>query len=67
MKKMKRIELIKAEQQFLGFAHAKDGYSARDLAESMGLKKDEWEALKPMLNLKDSDIEDIDNFLNQTS
>ena len=35
-----------AEQQLLGYSHAKQGYSIRDLVIAMGLTKKEWETLK---------------------
>lgn len=35
-----------AEQQLLGYSHAKQGYGLRDLIIAMGLKKSEWETLK---------------------
>jgi len=35
-------ELVKAEQQLIGFVHAVKGYSVISLVEEMGLTLDEW-------------------------
>ena len=35
-----------AEQQLVGYAHAKRGYSLIDLISSMGMKNNEWEKIK---------------------
>lgn len=44
-----------AEQQLLGYAHAKRGYSLIDLITSMGLTIKEWEVIK----------KDYPNYLNE--
>lgn len=55
-------ELELAEQQLTGFAHAKAGYEAPALAESMGLTKREWEAIKQrgVVKLDSRDVNAID-------
>jgi hypothetical protein len=40
------LELVKAEQQLTGFAHAFSGFDAISLIQSMGLRVEEWEQLK---------------------
>jgi hypothetical protein len=39
-------DLMKAEQQLTGFAHARQGYDVISLAQAMALRPEEWEALK---------------------
>ena len=58
------MSLIKiAEAQLIGFAHASKGYSIKSLAESMGLTKTEWKKLREStIDLKPSDIQDLDDF-----
>lgn len=54
-----------AEQQILGFYHAKTGFNFRDLIISMGLEKIEWEKLKAdgMIEYLDSNyIDEIDEY-----
>ena len=58
-------DIDKAEQQLLGFTHAKQGYSLIDLISSMGLTKDEWKTLKADYELtyfSDNDKEEIDEY-----
>jgi hypothetical protein len=58
-------EIDKAEQQLLGFTHAKQGYDLISLISSMGLKKDEWENLKANYNLSylsDDDKNEIEEY-----
>ncbi len=54
----KQIDL--AEAQFIGFHHGKSGFSARKLAESMGLKKSEWLQIREQLSMTESDKEEVD-------
>ena len=54
---MSQIEL--AEAQFIGYAHASKGYSVKELAESMALTKKEWIKLRDIINLKESDKDDL--------
>lgn len=57
-------EIELARMQFLGFLHAKAGYSLIDLVRAMGLNKKEWEEIKSKTNfLKHMDIEEIDEYL----
>lgn len=61
---MENIELIKAEQQLVGYAHAKDGYNITSLISGMGLTRVEWDKLRPELNwLGEAHISEIDLFL----
>lgn len=65
--RMKYTQLNLAEQQLLGFHHAKKGYSLKNLVSSMGLEKEEWEELKTsgMVNyLTDNEVETIDEHFN---
>lgn len=55
-------ELELAEMQLLGFAHASNGYSIKDLIESMGLAQSEWEQIKNKTYLNEKDIEEIDYY-----
>jgi len=54
-----------AEQQFIGFRHAQQGYSLIELIKAMGLTHKEWVYLKEITGLpcltSDQKIE-IDNF-----
>ena len=52
--------LAMAEQQFLGYAHAKDGYGAVSLAEGMGLTSAEWRELRESVALSDDEMEALD-------
>jgi hypothetical protein len=40
------IQIEKAEQQLIGFIHAKSGYDLVSLIKDMGLTADEWEKIK---------------------
>lgn len=40
------IQIEKAEQQLIGFIHAKQGYDLYSLVTDMGLRKKEWYAIK---------------------
>lgn len=54
--------LMMAEQQFVGFVHARLGGTICTLAQAMGLSQTEWEQLKAdgMLWLDDADVAEID-------
>jgi len=60
-------ELDLAEQQLTGFAHAKAGYEVPALAESMGLTKYEWEAIKQrgMVKLDVQDVASLDVYFSK--
>lgn len=60
--KQDQYQLDMAMSQFTGYNHAKQGYSARDLASSMGLVKDEWELLRAKSGMSDFDKETIDEY-----
>lgn len=60
MASKKQLEL--AEQQLVGFAHAKAGYDIEQLAESMGLTAKEWDALKGRVRLAAGDKRDLDAY-----
>ena len=60
-------QLDMAEQQILGFHHAKQGHSIEELVESMGLEKHEWEKLKRsgiISYLCSNSLEEIDKYFN---
>jgi hypothetical protein len=42
---MEKINLIKAEQQILGFYHSYNGGDLTQLCEAMSLEKEEWEEM----------------------
>lgn len=48
-----------AEQQLVGFRHAKDGYSLISLIEAMGLTKKEWTTMQKTHDLSNLDKTDI--------
>lgn len=54
-------QLQLAEAQLLGFHHGVRGYSIKQLADSMGLKRSEWLKLKETLPLSDSEKEEVDS------
>lgn len=56
---MSKKQLEMAEQQLLGFAHAKAGYSVVDLADAMGLTKKEWDVLQDIVSLSLSDKNEL--------
>jgi len=59
-----RTNLDKAEQQLLGYAHAKRGFDLISLVEAMALKKNEWETIKEdygLSYLNEKEIKEIDN------
>jgi len=65
---MNNINLMKAEQQLLGFCH---GVHNRDdiigLVKAMGLKKEEWGALKKKYQIKfleENQFEEIEKYFN---
>lgn len=39
-------QIISAEQQLIGFMHAKEGGSIKSLVSDMGLMEDEWQSIK---------------------
>jgi hypothetical protein len=53
-------QLQLAEAQFLGYRHAESGYSAKSLAQEMGLKKSEWKKIRDKIDLKEFDKQEID-------
>ena len=55
------LELLKAEQQLTGFAHAAQGFGVISLVEAMGLDAKEWGQLKAdMPFLPDKIVSEID-------
>ncbi len=62
----KELDLIKAEQQILGFNHRNQGFSLEDLLDDMGLEKKEWESiLEKYPHYKEKGIyEEIQNYFN---
>jgi len=55
----KQIDL--AEAQFIGYRHKEGGYSAKELADQMGLTKREWKLLRDKIDLRETDKNDIDS------
>lgn len=53
-------QLKLADAQFLGFVHAKSGYSLTSLAENMGLTADEWKLLRDTVHLSPEQKAEID-------
>lgn len=49
-----------AEQQFIGFVHARKGYDLRSLVQGMGLTQEEWSIIRERCTLSESDKNDID-------
>lgn len=57
-----------AEQQIVGFIHARRGDDLMSLIQSMGLKKEEWEALREEnLGFLDYEKKQIDNYFKDDS
>lgn len=57
-----KSDLEKAEQQFVGYAHAKGGYGAVSLAKGMALTAEEWVVLRDDVSgyLADDDLAELD-------
>lgn len=53
-------QLDLARAQFDGYSHAFRGFSAKKLAEAMGLKKSEWKKLRDKVDLQEWDKREID-------
>lgn len=60
-------QLQLAEAQFLGFHHGVRGYSIKELASSMGLKKSEWVKIRETLPIKESEKEEVDSLFTKHS
>lgn len=56
------IELIKAEHQLTGFAHASSGFDLISLIESMGLRREEWDQLRDENYITKKMREEIDQY-----
>lgn len=54
-------ELEMAEQQFIGFAHAKSGLGIIELAQGMVLTAPEWKQLRDTVPLDQLDIKALDD------
>ncbi len=67
--KESELNLHKADQQLIGFAHARRGYQINSLAEEMGLTKKEWEVLKKdflvLYYLTDEEVQDLEDYFNK--
>jgi hypothetical protein len=62
----KKIRIIEAEQQLLGFALGSQGYSIEELVSSMNLEQSEWIYLKNkkmVNNLSEEQIKEVDDYL----
>lgn len=62
---MSKKELEMAEQQLLGYAHAKAGYGVVQLAEAMGLTRREWSTLQDKVNLSLSDKNELNEYFSR--
>lgn len=58
-------QLQLAEAQFIGFHHGKHGFTIKELAKSMGLKKSEWIKIRESCGLSDSEMEEVDELFIQ--
>ena len=58
----KNIELLKAEHQLTGFAHASQGFDVISLIESMALRQEEWEQLRNEPWITEKMREEIDEY-----
>lgn len=57
------IQIEKAEQQLIGFIHAKQGYDLLSLITDMGLTKKEWESIKRIgMSIPDDMKVEIDQY-----
>jgi len=59
----KKAQIACAENQFIGFFHAKKGYDIKTLCESMGLTETEWKKIKHTMSsyFSQTDVEEIDS------
>lgn len=62
---MSKKMLEMAEQQLIGFAHGKAGYTVVELADSMGLTRKEWSALQDNVKLSQSDWDELDAYFSR--
>ena len=60
-------QLQLAEAQFLGFHHGVRGYSVKELANSMGLKKSEWLKIRETLPITESEKKEVDSLFTKRS
>jgi len=62
MTMQQKFDIDKAEQQFVGYSHAKSGYGAVSLAEAMALTAEEWAILRyeVVAYLSRSDVTELD-------
>lgn len=56
----KITEFDLAEAQLIGYMMASKGHDIITLIEEMGITKQEWEKLRVMVNLKNTDIFSVD-------
>lgn len=64
------VQIMKAEQQLLGFVHGRNGYSLISLIESMGLTKLEWKKINNGYTtsyLSKSDIIQINDYFKKSN
>ena len=57
-------QLQLAEAQFTGFHHGVRGYSVKELAQGMGLKKSEWLKIRETLPITEGEKEEVDTLFN---
>ncbi len=62
------LELVKAEQQLTGFAHAYGGFGVISLIEDMGLRSEEWDELRGSVPWLPEELrEEIDEYFERKS
>lgn len=63
MSSVEILELLEmAEQQFIGFAHARSGLGIIELVQEMVLTAEEWKQLRDTTPLTPQDIQQLDEF-----
>ena len=60
-------QLDVATAQFIGFHHSSRGYSLKELATAMNLKKSEWLIIREDLYFTDAEREEIDSLFKITN
>lgn len=61
---MKKMEEY-AVQQFIGYDHGKKGYDVVALAQSMGLKKEEFENIQHRIPINEIEKKELENYFNK--
>ena len=48
--------------QLIGFHHGAHGFTIKSLVDSMGLTKSEWNKIKDLAYLNESEVQDVDEY-----